>query len=367
MLDELCLELKNQTLQPPGNDQRIAAFCQAVLLALKIPERYGALIEVLQKMAAGSPSYRINHILRAFQHQLLRDEQAYPRAFTTADVWLESMRQIIQSRSKLARLQDDSLHKQVQSNVVERYKAMKLVMGLLCPSSDSLHVLDVGCSRNHGLKKVRLNLPFAPMVCGVDAFGTMPMQLLDRLLNDALQAPLLLGPSTGMDMMPFSLGRDAEWAKSCSFYPSELLNEKTVAEYDYLDKISLHGVDFIEGDIRDAEMLEEHVSAFDVVILSTFMYQLQSGERTRARQNALRFLAKDGVVIYQDYGHADSSDTLLEFEHSWFSQLFPYRTIVEFPYAEPDRLYELFRWSDGRCSTWIPGKDLTEALAYAGR
>ncbi|MDB5185142.1 MAG: hypothetical protein JWN38_950 [Candidatus Saccharibacteria bacterium] len=359
MEQSLRSELTSQILQPPGEDRRIAAFCQALLTTLQAPNENAELLDVIYRISGHSPSYVVNHVLRALQRQLLTYQPDYPRAFISAAVWLEALHEVVQTPAKWRLFKSDLCDRSVQSNVVERYKAIKLAVNLLRPQQgSSLALLDIGCSRNHGLKKLRLNLPFTEVTCAVQSFGTMPSIVLDRLLNEALQVPLQLSACLGMDVVPLTLGQDAAWAKSCSFYPSELLQSRAVAEYDYLDSLRLNGVDFIEADIAVAV---PPIGTFDVVILSTFLYQLEPAARHRARQQVAGLLAEDGLIIYQDFSHTNASDSQLEFEANWFSQLFPYRTIIEFA-SDPGRLYELFRWNNGRCAEWIPGKDLAAAL-----
>ncbi len=365
MFDSLQQELVDQVLQPPGSDQRIAAFCQALLTILRKAEEYPDLIDCISRTSSESvPSYTVNRLLRAFQRQLMYSEPTYPRAYITEPVWLESITDIFHNVRKFKMFKADLLEKDVQSNVVERYKAAKLVMSLLQNQLGAApSMLDIGCSRNHGLKKLKLNLPFKPIKCAVKTLGQMPSAFLDRLLNETLQSGLSLSSCTGMDVVPLSVGMDAAWAKSCSFYPSELLHEATVAEYDYLDKLHLRGVNFVEGDIANCQSTLLNSQKFDVIFLSTLLYQLTPDERAKVRRNVTHFLTEDGIIVYQDYSTIDSTDSSLEFENNWFSRVFPYRTIIEFRTGGEQQLYEMFRWSNGRCETWIPGKDLSAILA----
>ena len=356
-------ELKAQTINPPGNDERIAAFSQAMLHLGETSEG-NQLRTAIEARRFETASYGANLLLRAVQKQLMQRDATYPNEYDTHQAWSEGLTDILTTPDSKAELYDDLSQRHTQSNVVERYKAFKLTKELLSPVlPPAPRILDVGCSRNHGLKKMMLNLPFTPVRCGVQATDTiLPSGLADRLFNSMIAAPASYGPSTGIDITDVRVPENTEWAKSCSFYPSELLSLTAVTEYDYLDAINLRHLDFKQANILQKVDLPKNT--FDIITVSTFMYQLSPEERQVAHAALRKLVSHDGVIMYQDFAKPDRTREELMYEKAWFSTMFPYRTIVEFP-ERAGALYEAFRWSNGRCQQWIPGKDLLKITEMA--
>jgi hypothetical protein len=360
-------ELTNQACLPPAGDIRIAAFCQAILNLMDHPVLDRLIDELIQWQADISPSYAVNLLLRAFQRQLMDSdaEPGYPLYYSSEVAWVGALNRLLAEPLRVETIKHDLRYRQVQSNVVERYKAFKLVINLLQPRlGNAPRILDVGCSRNHGLKKLMLNLPFKPIVCGVSDNEKLPSTLLDALFNGVLLQPTSMRQGVGADVVPIMHDDEAVWAKSCSFYPSELLRHETVTEYDYLDHNAISDVTFEVGDFANngisANLGDDK---FDVITVSTFMYQLSATQRMHARTLFKSYLSEQGIIVYQDFVRPDNERQQLEFETNWFASIFPYRTIVEFANSSSGQLYEIFRWSNGRCTSWIPGKDIALVLA----
>lgn len=360
MAQSLLQEFESQAVNPPGQDERIAAFSQAVLHCSATTEGTDMLSAVEARRFA-TASYGANLLLRAVQKQLVRTDASYPYEYDDPEAWSEAFMSLHASADRAAELYRDIADKHTQSNVVERYKACKLTMELLSPwLAATPRLLDVGCSRNHGLKKLHLQLPFKTVQSGIPLTeGILSPVLADRLANRLIASPLALGPSLGMDLTELDSAENAEWARSCSFYPKELLDKKAVAEYDFLDNAEPGSVTFKQGNILDhAEGGDE---TFDVAIVSTFMYQLTPVERNLARTALRHYVGDKGFIIYQDFTKRDRDGLDLQYEDSWFKSLYSYRTLVEAPAHTGERIFEVLRWANGRCDQWIPGRDL-EAL-----
>jgi hypothetical protein len=354
-METLEFELEKQAARPPGGDERIAAFCRGMLeLPSNSPIRQ-------QADAYSSPSYGINFTLRALQKQLLRVDASYPENFVTTRAWTDAIANLEAEPERLVEFETDTRTRSVQSNVVERYKAFKLTAILLAERiSDSPRMLDVGCSRNHGLKKLKANLPFQPVTLDVAPESRWSQVFLDMLVNTTMRQPTGMGPSVGADIVPYLAGADAEWARSCSFYPSELLYKPAVAEYDYLDTNNFRDVAFALADFTSQGFLEPvRTREFDMITASTVLYQFSSVERQRAREHFRDLLSDNGVIVYQDFAEPSANGRDLQFFERWHEP-YNYRTLVEF--AGDERVYELFRWNNGRCSKWRPGNDLETVL-----
>lgn len=359
-------ELSRQIEKPPGGDSRIAAFSEAALDGLDNTYFGKISKEVLDHRKISAGSYAANLLLRGVQNQLIELDPDYPLSYTDAKSWKKGFDMICNDQINLGKLEYDLGHRNVQSNVVERYKAVKLAAGLMHSRlGDGARILDVACSRNHGLSKLKLNLPFKPITFGSDNSGCMPSLFIDKLVRQTIGQPLSLGRSVGTDLVPISSGEDAVWTRSCSFYPSELLNIAAVTEYDYLDNNQIPGVDFVLGNFASRGLNDESIEkSFDIVSVSTFLYQLQPEQRLRARELFRENLGRDGIIVYLDFAHPTDDGQNLIFKESWFDELFPYRTLVEFGSDQTHRVYELFCWDNGRCNKWVPGKDLKEILEY---
>ena len=362
MLDTLQTELRNQALTPPGGDKRIAAFCTAVAQELCRPQ-FRAVVERMFASRTGlSPSYAVNIMLRALQKQLLRSSlYSYPLDYTEAATWQDEIVRVLDDPALLSEYSNDLMLAEVQSNVVERYKAFKLVMLLLRNTiGDMPSVLDVGCSRNLGLKKLALNLPFRPIrIAAPLRIRDTTLVALQDYLNGLLRQKVALSYGIGSDIVHIDSINAAIWARSCSFYPAELLDLALVSEYDYLDHNAVYNVDFERGDFVSGGLTSpfEYEHTFAVVTVSTFMYQLSVADRERVRSTLRRYVASDGIIIYQDFAKASEDQSSLTFEDHWFATHFPYRTLIEFASDPSRRLHELFRWDNGRCNNVILGQD----------
>lgn len=364
MSDVLRQELSLQAIRPPADDARIASFSQAVLSMLENPYM-NELESAVDARTQASPSYAANLLLRGVQTQLLKHEPDYPFPFTQETVWRESLQNIFSDQTVFEELIDDILSRNVQSNVVERYKAFKLIIGLFHERfSEEVTMLDVGCSRNHGLKKLHLNLSFKPFVSGLRQTANFPSDLLDVLFNGNLKHQIKLGDCVGSDIVPLRRdGKDAFWAKSCSFYPSELMDKASVSEYDYLEYNEVDGVTFVQGDFTAGGLsTSPSMDSFDIITASTFLYQLNATQLRRARTLFRDLLSKRGVIMYQDFARPSADRLDLDFESNWFASLYPYRTLIEFADDSSGSVYEVLRFNNGRCAQWVPGKDLNKVV-----
>jgi hypothetical protein len=173
----------------------------------------------------------------------------------------------------------------------------------------------------------------------------------------------------GVDITPLD-ANSLDWVKSCSFYPSELLDEELVREFDTLalastglspskrlskKLYSLHpqNLGFYHGDFSDDESMsnfleQSPVEKFHVVTFLTIMHQLSDEERTAMLKRAKDYLHPDGLIIIQDFARVNpDSPNQLEFPPDW--QPYLYRTIVIDPTKPNEGPRELLYWDWGRC------------------
>jgi hypothetical protein len=362
MYEALATQLAHEADKPYSKDERIAAFSKALFRIIEHGELHGFLDGLERRDSETPPSSATRLVLRALQKQLMLRDVRYPQHYDNETAWLDAFNRLREDPAAMDTFSRDLATRQLQSNVVERYKAFKLALWLMQPlMSGTPRVLDVGCSRNHGLKKIKLNLPFRPVACGLED-DDYPGELLSASFNSLISAPLPLGRSVGADIVPINGGEDAAWARSCSFSPNELLDPGVVTEYDYLEHVRPADIHFKTGDFAGGGLDEEEEDdKFDAVTASTFLYQLAPEKRVRAREIFRKYLSKSGVVIYQDFAGHTPDHLDLEFEDDWTIK-YRYRTMVEFAGDPSGRLYELFRWDYGRCGRWQPGADIAELL-----
>ena len=184
----------------------------------------------------------------------------------------------------------------------------------------SLKILDVGCSTNKSL--VALATPglslgdievVDPIVNGKHSSFEVNDENSEVLNNLIRNNGVRVGPSLGIDIRdwlsdPFL----ANYVRSNSFYMEELFDERLIAQFDRLGKLRPRNVGFqvldITVDYSDKEAMEraeakdpEFDETFDVVYLSTMLYQLKKNERATALANAHKWVKPDGLIIVQDF------------------------------------------------------------------
>lgn len=369
-------ELQLQRRKPAGGDNRISAYCLASLDCLAEESSYGTLIEsVMYEREFLAPSHAVNIALRALQKQLLRGnlrghaagDRDYPYDYNSVEPWAEALRAVSEPSSvAYEEFFDDVTKRNVQSNVSERYKAVKLTALAMEPRvGKNPSTLDIGSCRLHGLKKLGSGVYFPFRDVGAeelirneagDIIGTSNDHKSEQLLNSMLAKEFSLGESVGLDVVPIDDEQAKEWAKSCSFYPSEFLDAERVEEYDALELIEPENLSFYQADFSNIDLVhfrrDTGIEAYDIVTFSSVLYQVTSSQVEVMLENAKEVLKPGGVILLQDFVGVDKNDpTKLEFFNDWFKQPYIYRTILFDPAVNGDRLANVFRWDNGRCNT----------------
>ncbi len=373
-------ELRLQALLPAGKDQRIAAFCKASIESLQESPRYRDLVgRLITDRDDLTPTNAVNLTLRGLQRQLmLKPRSGYPEVFEDQHAWKESIEFVCETPPAYEGFSYDVLNRNLQSNVSGRYKAVSLIAtAMQSRLGKRPSILDVGCSRNHGLKRLTLGkkYPFRYHIAGriiEDKLGNPlaanPDRRSTRKTREALDQGLRLNRSLGIDIEPLDDEGNRAWARSCSFYPSELLDTRLVKEYDDLDQIERKSIGFYQADFSrvTAEELEEEapVSRFDMVTFSTVLYQASEEERTKMLKTATALLKPYGIILIQDFVDIDTDDPsrLVFYEH-WHDEPYKYRTILLDPKVRGGNFIEQFRWDNGRCNTLLPPTDSKYTVA----
>lgn len=369
------------------DEPRISAFGEALSQLLsthhKGRQAIDRVLEIRNRPEFGGPikaPFVFNSLLRFFQMKFLEAYPDYPAAFDSPDRWFEGMSTYMDDpKSRDDFISHMHVFRNVNSNVSERYKAFKMLSLMKRDQlGDWPRILDVGCSQNLGLKRMAKThaYPFEAIeVVGLDLSPDFEPeeqaenedtqlrreQYLTDAANYLLSQLTQIGPSTGVDLWPTRDPELAKWAKACSFYPSELLDEELVRSYEAIeaeDAAALN-IDFVEADFTwPAEKLDKLIPPehqFDMVTFSTVMYQMRDREqRFKAVQNALKRVKPEGLVVIQDFLEMDPKGHI-SFPARWSDRLFLYTTAV-LDMANPDLDFqETFLWRNGRCGQLMLG------------
>jgi hypothetical protein len=409
-LRTIIAELSEMSVDPTNGDIRISAFAQAVQAMLMDPHdsRMRLSVEFMLDMRRDADSdttggkkeepftaqYAVNLLLRSFQHTflfkraypILFNETAdeflnYPEDFDTPEAWLEEAGGILDNPNSHAILDYDLTQRRIQSNIADRYKGPKLAILKEYPSRfrGPLNILDVGASLNLGLTKLVVGDKFGQVEIldssSRDAFvhDTNATEYINHLIN----SPLDVAGGVGVDILPGWDLNSREWIRSCSFYPSELLDLNRIEEFDRLvlansildkhnrtksglnisgvnmDRLSFYIGDFADrNSMRDFSHSPEAEAKFDVVTFITVMHQLSDMERTAMIDRAKNYLKPDGLIIVQDFMEINpDAPNGMDFPNHWYP--FLYRTAVIDPLESTSTPRDIVVWDYGRCKQAI--------------
>jgi hypothetical protein len=354
------LEINRQyyTVQDPSN-KTLAVFAEAALIALEKPYFRELVLDIFQARPDLPPPYAVKLLERVYQADLLQHDPGYPIGYRDTDAWLREFAEVNDDMLRSGVVWHSLMYRNLQSNVAERYKTIKLLTALIQERFDEppSH-LDVGSSVLHGDIKLAFNqmhgperVPFGLIdVTDTDherATGT-PNRYLTELANTALKQQVEFGPMMGIDITDVDDPVTKQWVKSCSFYPDELLDEKRVSEYDELDRLDPHHerVQVFRGDFAafDFRRFREvsPVETYDIITFSTVFYQVSPHERTAMLVNASQLLSPRGIIVIQDGVGGD------------FSKRYNYVTsVIDSTESNPSE-QTLLRWETPRCQKVAP-------------
>ncbi len=376
--DQFCEELEFQTVSPPEQDIRVGAFAAATLRVLSHDPDTEAvmkdLIRVRLESGNASASYLANLTLRACQRAFLfgfpnedfpvhGDDEAYPQSYDKRQNWEANLPRIMASETEF---QAYVRSRDVQSNIADRYTSFKLLIELYRDRfGDTPHLLDIGCSADHGLKLLERNEGYyVPNVTQaylgkhkVDA----PHDLKDRI-HELVSLPDGIGESVGVDKVPMQLIENdpstRQWVFACSFYPSELLDKRRYLQYILLGNYQPENIQFIQADFSTSDVEidpPQDEDGFDMVTFSTVLYQATPKKRETMIENAKRHLKPNGLIVVQDFVNTRRGDpSKLVFPRYWFKEEYGYRTLVFDMQDESAGFQEVFRWQNGRCRELAP-------------
>jgi hypothetical protein len=384
---------REEAVNPTGNDPYFRAMSEAAADEIIHGQFGGQLEQILEYREHTKPPleghHAMNLIRRALQKQYLKMyPNLYPILFDEVEMNRQAIRDLPRDESFFWDFDGDMQHREVQSNVAERYKAFKLIAHMYRDRLGSdPSILDVGCSLNLGLKKMALSghHTFDSIEVVTQNRGEAARDYdLERAANKLTASRLAIGASMGVDLFSPDFN-NMEWVRSCSFYPGELLKPARIMAFDDLSHKDVAGIGFHKGDFTDEEemaklptnfaktqwqnkrsreeitqesllemskfMGEKHreEKLFDMAIFCTSMYLMDQEQRLKSIERARRLVKRSGIIVIQDFAELDPQEpTGLQFHENFSYDAYPYRTYVVSPRGPEIRPQHIFSWENGR-------------------
>lgn len=340
-------ELEDNFRYPPGGDPSLKCFYGAVLEMCDAREPLANILTtVQQKRPDRPPKLIVNLLFRAVQSIKLDQSDLAYRDFREAAQWKEELTKITTDPLLSTRLSEILHNRSTNTTIYQRYAGPYAIIAHFYNGS-GVSVADLGCGGNYGLRGIELREPFQSVT------DHTPGRYVSSLLNQ----PINLVEGYAIDKEA-DTEENSAWRLACSVYPQELDQLPSVREYEERIKGSRR-IMFTQNDLLICEYLPKN--AYNVVILSTILYQLQHLEQSALLERARRMLMENGTLIVQDFAAKNPEDPRqLDFGVSWFAEAFAYRTFVAEKNDKPFR--EAFRWNNGRCRIVEPGEDFTDVF-----
>ncbi len=370
---------ENKLLSPDDpNDPYFRLYAEAGLDVLTRPDIQDELVNIARyRMAQNRESfpYLVNLTLRSINYdQLVRQDQdgddSYPEEADTVDAWRTMLTDTIIPGDYYP--QNMNLYnRSVQSNVDARYVIPK-IWALMNPDrvARNPRILDLGSSRNHGLKRLALGnqYPFHQIDVLVSPYrrkrplsDEIDEDKTARLNERFVQQTFGIGKSIGVDVMPIHYKGGNLWVKACSFYPGEFRNKDAVARFDAFDAAETSKVDFAQASCTDELEMRSALKSrrgFDMAFCSNMLYQMSEPEVAEAIRIAKNYLSPDGFLVTLDSADVDRrSLSGLKFPEQFYDNVhrpFGYKTSVLDMRSQEQGFQEIFRWKNGRCNLMIP-------------
>lgn len=347
LTERLEINMRYYSEEDPAN-KTLSIFAEAALKALDEPH-FRQLLEDVFLMRPELPMATTVKLLeRVFQADALQHDPAnYP--YRTVPEWLDHFSLVNEDFLRGGVVWHSLMHRNLQSNIAERYKSVKLMGALLEDRFERPPThLDVGSSVLHGDIKLAFNdvdVPFGPIeiVKPTGEHSYERDQYFTKLANIALKQQVQFGSMVGVDITNVDDPVTRQWVKSCSFYPDELLDENKVREYKVLDELDPNHerVQVFRGDFANLDFKAfrevSPAEGYDIITFSTIFYQVETHERVAMLVNASQLLSDRGIIIIQDGIGGD------------FSKNYNYVTSVIDSTARHPSEQVILRWEKPRC------------------
>lgn len=310
-------------------------------------------------------------LLRSYQADLLDRDENYPESYQEKSRWLEEFQEVAQKEDRHERLLYNMLARDIQTNVAERYKAVKILAAIYEERFETPpSLLDVGCSVRHGGLKLIYNLTGGSQIAPFESIEVVKAKSIEdfkrpealevderitKLSNLILNKEINFGPVIGVDIADVTDPATRAWARAC-MYPDEYRNKEYITEYDLLDRLDPEQkrVKALLGDFSTMSRREfvqkSPVHEVDIAVYSAIMYQVPLSERLPLLVNGMNAIKPSGLLVLQDAVKNDNFNPLeKDAIDGAFGVPYNFRTLVYDMAHREDGWQEVFRWENGRC------------------
>lgn len=344
-------ELIDQAHFPPGKDPCLGSFYSAAVQLADAEEPLAYILATVKQQRSDlTDKHLVNLFFRAVQSIKFDEGDLNYRYFREAAPWKEELRKITTGpQSKRFR---EILHQRsTNTTIYQRYAGPYAVISYLYDGNGAT-IADLGCGGNYGLRGFELCEPFQPIV------DQTPNFFVTTFLNSRIN----IQKGLAIDKENPDTSDNIRWRLACSLYPQELDQLPALQEFEKRIRESQR-VKFMQANLLKSTDLP--VDSYDVVILSTILYQLQRHEQTTLLEKARSMLNEQGIVIVQDFAVRDPERVdQLDFGESWFGKEFSYNTFVTGK-APKDPFREALNWNNGRSRVVRPGQDFYNIFPLA--
>lgn len=342
----LLSELIDQSHHPPGSDQVLGNF-YAALVEMVEQEQDQDLADILMNIKKKrhdiTNKHFINLIFRTFQAMKIKRNDLTYRSFHNTKAWHQELNTLLLDKDLKKEFKKLLLTKSTTTTIYQRYAGPHAVIALLLDNKN-VSIADFGCGGNYGLRGIEKHEPFK------DIKDLTPKKIVSKLLSKKIN----IKKGLAIDKEQPDTQDSSHWRMACSFYPSELDQVQAIQQFEIRIQSS-QKVAFLQRNLLTAKRLPK--IKFDVVILSTILYQLNLLEQLAMIEKAKRFLKPAGIIIVQDFAAKSLTNPRhLDFNDSWFGKSYSYRTFI-IGGRTRWKFWEILQWNNGRCKIVRPGED----------
>ncbi|HEY1063698.1 MAG TPA: hypothetical protein VGE30_00170 [Candidatus Saccharimonadales bacterium] len=314
---------------PQNRDEYTAAYEKAFADTLDTSAEFREFFDyLLRDMQDVEPENVLRRTLKTFQHiEKSNNYMTFPQGYGTPEAWQQPFAEVLQDGD----YQDQffgNIFLPIMSNVSERGILLKAV-ALLHEKREQVRILDMGCSLNDVLHRLALEQsgPVPELAYNnIDVMRREPLRgskpQLDtettQRFNDWLNAsPLDIGPSVGIDALPFDEDeRLRARALSDSRYMGELVLSHLSAQLYLLARSNPPQVSFRSFDAATFDP-DAFGQSFDIAYGSTMLYQTPRETRRDILHNAQAVTESDGLIVYQDFIRRMGTKGGMQFYKRW--------------------------------------------------
>ncbi len=296
-------------------------------------------------------------------------------SYSTPEKWTEVLNRLLDPDSPDHMDFDYDIHnRNLQSTKPQRYIGAVLLRALAVDRIGSNpFVIDVGCSQNLGLKQQALvgelsEILFFDTVkvvpsgidLGKDSSKWPEDERLSGLVNSLVQNSRPVIGGIGIDIEHMKDIGNQEFAKACSFYPSELIDPGELEAYELLETMPVPSVGFYHEDFPNMDVGkfkdETQIENAGLVTIFTMMNQLnKTGRRkTMAKIEELArvgVVQDDGIVAIEEFAQVNpKSKDQLVINPKGPRKSGEYRLFVRDLSEESGELHHVATFDNGRCN-----------------